>query len=344
MNLPIAVSVIVPVRNRAHILPATLESVRHQTFTDWECIVVDDHSTDESVEVAEGYARNDSRFRVVRLPDPKRYVNAARNYGLSLASGQFVNFLDSDDLIPKNKLAFQLAEFVRNPRLDVVTSRFAKFQDDPRVQITQVKSWPSERWLDMAVSAPSGLWQTGCALWRVDAIRSIGGWDESLMSWTDPELMIRAILSNMHIIRLEEVLLFLRRDKSPRLTSDTGVNRYDSISRGVLTSWRNMKQSGQATDFRRGQCALALYRLAWEYRRNGSLATAMKYWLRDSQAIDESWFRSLYGAVLLIVHHTPRLARFGPYLRRWYFYRQVAAVAPLPDLDHVPVDQLSFSQ
>ncbi len=72
-------SIVIPVHNRANLLPATLDSVKAQTFTDWECIIVDDHSTDGSAGVAEAYARNDRRFVVIKLPDFLR--SAARLVG-----------------------------------------------------------------------------------------------------------------------------------------------------------------------------------------------------------------------------------------------------------------------
>jgi len=143
------VSIVVPVRNRELILGQTLESVRGQTFEDWECIVVDDHSTDGSVAAAHHCAEGDPRFRIVSLPAGKRNGNAARNHGLSLACGQFVNFLDSDDLITRNKLEVQLATFDSNPGLDFVTCRHAIFETHPETDARQLTFAPPASWLDV---------------------------------------------------------------------------------------------------------------------------------------------------------------------------------------------------
>src|SRR5690606_24976907 len=126
----------------------TLDSVLAQTFQDWECIIVDDHSTDNSLAVANAYAAEDSRFSVVSLPDGKRYANAARNCGLSQAKGRFVNFLDSDDLFLPQKLERQLQEFKRQPSLDIVACRCAIFHENPVVDARQRTFAPQAYWIE----------------------------------------------------------------------------------------------------------------------------------------------------------------------------------------------------
>lgn len=98
------VSIITPVYNASRWLPETLASVRAQTFSDWEQILVDDGSTDNSREIAEEAARTDARFRLLRTPH-NGGPSAARNYGLDAARGRFIAFLDADDLWLPEKLA-----------------------------------------------------------------------------------------------------------------------------------------------------------------------------------------------------------------------------------------------
>src|SRR6266436_2095129 len=93
------VSVIIPCYNRESLLGATLDSLLEQTFPHWEAIIIDDDSTDKSMEVARGYARIDSRFRVVSRQGERRGANICRNQGLRIAGGDYVVFLDSDDLL-----------------------------------------------------------------------------------------------------------------------------------------------------------------------------------------------------------------------------------------------------
>lgn len=101
------VSIVVPAFNQARFLASTLDSVRAQSMTDWECIVVDDGSTDGGAAVAERYVSLDARFALRRQANRGR--SHARNTGLDAARGAWVQFLDADDLLDPDKLAKQLA-------------------------------------------------------------------------------------------------------------------------------------------------------------------------------------------------------------------------------------------
>lgn len=98
------VSIITPVYNAARWLPETLASVRAQTLTDWEQILVDDGSTDASIAIAEAASHEDTRFRPLRTPR-NLGPSAARNLAIDAARGRFIAFLDADDLWLPEKLA-----------------------------------------------------------------------------------------------------------------------------------------------------------------------------------------------------------------------------------------------
>jgi glycosyltransferase involved in cell wall biosynthesis len=98
------VSIITPVFNAAHWLPETLATVRAQTLSDWEQILVDDGSTDGSAAIAEAAVAEDARFRLLRAPR-QGGPSAARNLALDAARGRFIAFLDADDLWRPWKLA-----------------------------------------------------------------------------------------------------------------------------------------------------------------------------------------------------------------------------------------------
>ena len=99
------VSIIIPVFNREVLLPETLDSILSQTFTKWECIIVDDGSTDSSLVVAMVYASKDSRIKVFSRPwYKKKGANTCRNYGFELSKGEFIQWFDSDDIMKENYL------------------------------------------------------------------------------------------------------------------------------------------------------------------------------------------------------------------------------------------------
>jgi glycosyltransferase involved in cell wall biosynthesis len=99
------IAIIIPVYNREHLLAYTLDSIIVQSFTDWECIVVDDDSTDASFKVMEQYQKKDVRFKVYKRPNElKKGANACRNYGFTKSTAPFVKWFDSDDIMLSNHL------------------------------------------------------------------------------------------------------------------------------------------------------------------------------------------------------------------------------------------------
>jgi len=94
------VSIIIPTYNRAHLIGETLDSVIAQTYTNWECIVVDDGSTDNTSELLQGYCNKDARFQYHQRPSNRlKGANACRNYGFELSKGRWIQLLDSDDVL-----------------------------------------------------------------------------------------------------------------------------------------------------------------------------------------------------------------------------------------------------
>jgi glycosyltransferase involved in cell wall biosynthesis len=115
-----AVTVVVTSFNYGRYVAAALESVRAQTMADFECVIVDDGSIDDSVAVIESFL-SDPRFRLVNQQN--RGVSHARNVGIGLAGAPFVAFLDADDLWRPEKLQRQLDRFRTEPALGVVYTR-----------------------------------------------------------------------------------------------------------------------------------------------------------------------------------------------------------------------------
>ena len=120
------VSVIVPTYNRLHALPASLASLLTAQEIDLEVIVVDDGSTDDTPRVLAAYA---DRIRVIRQAN--QGAGAARNAGIAAARGEYVAFLDSDDLWHPRKLELQLARFASDPDLGLVHPPVRTFPPEP---------------------------------------------------------------------------------------------------------------------------------------------------------------------------------------------------------------------
>ncbi|NJM80308.1 MAG: glycosyltransferase family 2 protein [Flavobacterium sp.] len=94
------ISIIIPVFNRQHLIIETLVSIQNQTFQNWECIIVDDGSTDNTVEIISEQIIGDERFHLFKRPTHlKKGPSSCRNYAFSKAKGQFIQFFDSDDIM-----------------------------------------------------------------------------------------------------------------------------------------------------------------------------------------------------------------------------------------------------
>lgn len=124
------ISLIIPVYNRQDLLQYTLDSIIEQTFTDWECILVDDHSSDASFMVMENYQKKDNRFKVYKRPiELKKGANACRNYGFTKTTGSYVKWFDSDDIMLPKHLEVGYQTLVDN-QLDFVITDTLNFDHD----------------------------------------------------------------------------------------------------------------------------------------------------------------------------------------------------------------------
>ena len=114
-----AVSIVLPTYNRAHLLPRAIDSIIAQTMKDWEIVLVDDGSTDETADLARDYERRLGE-RFVYVSQSNAGPGAARNHGIDQCRGRFVTFLDSDDEFLPTKLARQVELLERVPGLGLV--------------------------------------------------------------------------------------------------------------------------------------------------------------------------------------------------------------------------------
>lgn len=121
MNPNPLVSIIIPTYNRAHLISETLDSITAQIYTNWECIVVDDGSTDGTDRLVDDYVKKDNRFKYF-INERTKGAQGARNTGLLNAKGDYIQFFDSDDIMYPKHLKIKVEAFHQNPDLDIVTS------------------------------------------------------------------------------------------------------------------------------------------------------------------------------------------------------------------------------
>ena len=125
------VSIIIPTYNRAHLIGETLDSIIAQTYTNWECIVVDDGSTDDTDQVVGEYLKKDPRFTYFHRPDThKPGGNGARNYGFLQSEGEYIQWFDSDDIMYEDHLSLKVAVFLEDKDIDVVFCAYHYFDNN----------------------------------------------------------------------------------------------------------------------------------------------------------------------------------------------------------------------
>ncbi len=123
------ISIITPCYNSVNFISQAIDSVIAQTYTDWEMIVVDDNSRDNSPDIIQEYCRKDARIRYIRTERPSGSPTLPRNIGLKHARGRYIAFLDSDDLWLPTKLEKQLLLF-QEDKVAIVYSNYEKISED----------------------------------------------------------------------------------------------------------------------------------------------------------------------------------------------------------------------
>lgn len=142
------VSIITPCFNGQKYIAETIESVLAQTYEKWEMIIVDDGSTDDSMQVIEAYANKDNRIHFYKQKNAGSAV--ARNNGIGHANGQYIALLDADDLWRPNFLQSQI-DFMKRKKAVCVTCTYGRIDENSKEILTPIKPKPVIRVKDMLV-------------------------------------------------------------------------------------------------------------------------------------------------------------------------------------------------
>lgn len=216
-----AVSIIIPTKNRAELLRHTLASLSDQSLPDWEALIVDDGSTDDTAPLVARLAATDPRFRYLPREKEPPGAPACRNLGLARARSPFVLFLDSDDLLAPSALAQRLPPLLNDPRLDFVVANGQLFHHTPGDSPFYWNTFDAQDPLDRFLRADN-VWCTNGPLWRRTSILRLGGWHEGLARWQDWELHTRALAQNFRCRVLPISDHFIRRADVARISSADG--------------------------------------------------------------------------------------------------------------------------
>lgn len=201
--MPNLVSIIIPSFNSELLIRSTLNSVLEQSHADWECIIIDDGSTDDTILILEEYAIKDLRFKWFPRPSSKpKGPSSARNYGLEKAKGDFVVFLDSDDLLLETCLENRIAFANENTDFDFWVFKMVIFEQNRDEVKEMFNILPPQNenednfYLNQFLQGKFPF-QTSCPIWKKSSLLMLNGFDEQMRMLEDPDLHTRAYKTGM---------------------------------------------------------------------------------------------------------------------------------------------------
>lgn len=203
------VTIIIPIYNREDIVKQTLDSIIDQVYINWECIIIDDGSTDKTINVLKSYCKKDHRFQYYkRSIDKVKGANACRNYGFELSRGKYINWFDSDDIMHPEFLNEKVKSFVHNTNAVLHRNKYANYEltrfRDSKYQYSKtfglLYSYLNE---DIEI-------QTCGFMWRKSFLLNKSLFDETLERYQDNEFHIRMLALQPNVKILKNVLATIR--------------------------------------------------------------------------------------------------------------------------------------
>lgn len=241
------VSIIIPVYNREAFLKATLDSIKAQTYCNWECILVDDHSTDASLYILNEFEKEDSRFKVFLRPNSRpKGANACRNFGFEQAKGRFINWFDSDDLMEPNFIQKKLAAF--DEKTDIILSKtkiyYVADQTEVLEQRTHLTSNLLEDFITRRISwyLPDPMYAKSF-LDKHDLV-----FDEQLLGGQDRNFFQRVLLNNPEMLVINDYLTtYLKHNASisEKIYKQGNVKIMQSRVRALISFIKRLQLEGR---------------------------------------------------------------------------------------------------
>jgi glycosyltransferase involved in cell wall biosynthesis len=245
-----AVSVIIPTYNRGWVLKEAIDSVLAQEFSDYELIVVDDGSTDDTRVILDSYGRD-----IIVLPQANQGVSAARNRGIAESRAQLVAFLDSDDLWLPQKLTRQVSFFKSNPAALIGQTEETWVRNgvrvNPKKRHQKLSGMIFEPSLDLCLVSPSAV------MIRKSLFDTVGVFDESLPACEDYDLWLR-VSCRYPVWLIDESLIIKRGGHADQLSKAAGLDKYriQSLTKLIDSGQLSESQTQAAVRTLKHKCAI----------------------------------------------------------------------------------------
>lgn len=270
MNASPKVSVVIPTYNNAQLLHETLDGVRAQSFQDFEIIVVDDGSTDNTEQIVRGY---DANIRYVKQAN--QGPAAARNHGVALAQGEFIAFLDHDDIWNDRHLETLLAEFARCPNAAMVFDDAVGFGMGVAPGPSHVDRNVARSLLDKAVPIRR-IWECwvvsmSVVLVKKSIFNELGGLNPKIWGLDDLHFYLR--LATRFEVRYADYIGCRKRQSATNLLNQTSLTGSVDYLVDLQRNHLDVVQAVGSTRIRR-RLGHKRYKLGLIFMRNGDLPAA----------------------------------------------------------------------
>ena len=237
------ISIIIPTFNRVELIKKTLDSVLNQTYENWECIIVDDDS-DEETEKAITDSLLDKRIKFLKRPTEKNNgASSCRNYGLELAKGELIQFLDDDDLLGPGKLEEQVK--IYSGGSEVLTCKWGGFSDITdlnskfKYKLRVYRNFKKGINLLNTFGLYDEYFPMHVYLIPANLIRKSGGWNEELTNNDDAEFFARVILNAGGIRFVPSAKVYYRYGSHEKLSAINSMEKAES----VIKSWKLIEEN-----------------------------------------------------------------------------------------------------
>lgn len=308
MTIHSLVSIIIPTKNRVALLRETIASIEAQTHTLWEAIVVDDGSDDGTEEMIRDIVSMEKRVRFARRVQQPSGPSACRNVGLAIAKGDFVLFLDSDDLLAPFCIQDRLLALQLDPSLAFVVGQGERFQLVPGDIGT---TWGNgEAKYDLRRSLCMHFpWQTASPLWRTSVFEKIGNWNESLHIGEDPEISIRALAHGLPYRRLHKTDVYYRESPGSAGKGNEALTSQACHLLRINQTHKLLSEKGLLTKMNQKFIAGNYLWIAMNYSKANHLSDAFRVWRHAKECRITPILYHLVGIILLIAAGKPFLLR-----------------------------------
>lgn len=205
------ISIIMPTYNRAHLISETLESIIAQTYTTWECIIIDDGSTDDTNSILMNFVENDKRIKYLQRPESRvKGPSSCRNYGFEMCIGEFIQFFDSDDIMHLEHLQYKVENIGDADFVVCKLKEFNKTFNEKLFLIDDVESIQEEENIFEAFVTGRFQMKMVAPMWKYNILEKHMPMREDLHILEDHELYARILNENKNYKILNIILIYYR--------------------------------------------------------------------------------------------------------------------------------------